>query len=158
MKLEKDQYFSDDCIIENPFFTSIKDILKCPLCHKIFKDPYMCDNCQNVYCKRCLEAYSQFKICVNECKDAKFIRCLAKNELLSKIKYRCKNCQKEVIQSDIKAHLESNCEHNEKIAKEKTLSEIIQTKKTLIKLSSQDMLFKKEDIAITSKIILYKLF
>ena len=132
-------------------------MIKCDLCHKILKDPYMCNDCQKVYCKKCLENYSQLKICPSEYKDAKFIRCIAKNELLSKIKYRCKNCKKEVIQTDIKAHLESNCEHKEKLEREKTLAEIIQTKKSLIKLSSEDMLFKKEDLAMTSKIIFYLL-
>ena len=151
MKLEKDQYFSDDCIIEDQLYISLKDLLMCPLCHKILKDPYMCNICQNVYCKRCLEDYSQFKICPNECKDAKFIRCLAKNELLSKIKYRCKNCQKEVIQSDIKAHLESNCEHSEVIQKKKTLAEEIKTKKELIKLSKEEMKGKKIDYSLTGK-------
>ena len=155
MKLEKDQYFSDDCIIENDFYTSIKELIKCDLCDKILKDPYMCNKCQNVYCKKCLEDYSQLKRCPYEKTDTTFIPCLQKNELLSKIKYRCKNCKKEVIQTDIKAHLESNCEHNEKMEREKTLAEIIQTKKSMIKLSKEDMLFKKADIVITSKIILY---
>jgi len=151
MKLEKDQYFSDDCIIEEPLYLSLKDLLICPLCKKILKDPYMCNNCQNVYCKKCLEDYSQLKICPSEYKDAKFIRCIAKNELLSKIKYRCKNCKKEVIQTDIKAHLESNCEHSEVIQKQKTLAEEIQTKKELIKLSKEEMKGKQIDYSLIGK-------
>ena len=158
MKEEKDEYFTDDCIIQNSFYLALKELLMCPLCNKILKDPYMCNNCQNVYCKKCLEIYSNnLRICPNNRKATQFNHCIAKNELLSKIKYRCKNCKKEVIQTDIKAHLESNCEHKEKVEREKTLAEIIQTKKSLIKLSSEDMLFKKEDLAMTSKIIFYLL-
>ena len=37
MKIEKDEYFSDDCIIEDSLFISIKDLLICLLCNKIFK-------------------------------------------------------------------------------------------------------------------------
>ena len=157
MKLEKDEYFADDCIIENDLYNSIKGMIKCDLCHKILKDPYMCNDCQKVYCKKCLENYSQLKICPYKYNEATFSPCLQKIALLSKIKYRCKNCKKEVIQTDIKTHLESNCEHKEKLEREKTLAEIIQTKKSLIKLSSEDMLFKKEDLAMTSKIIFYLL-
>ena len=151
MKLEKDQYFSDDCIIEDPLYMSLKDLLMCPLCNKILKDPYMCNDCQNVYCKKCLEDYSELKICPKEYKDVKFIRCIAKNELLSKIKYRCKNCKKEVIQTDIKAHLESNCQHSEEIQKKKTLAEEIQTKKELIKISKEEMEGKTIDYNLTGK-------
>ena len=65
---------------------------------------------------------------------------------------------KEVVQTDIKAHLESNCEsNNNNYESEKTLAEIIQTKKELIKLSKEEMKGKKIDKNITSKYI-FKLF
>ena len=155
MKLEKEEYFSDDCIIEDSLYMSLKDLLICPLCHKILKDPYMCNDCQNVYCIKCLEDYSQLKICPSQNQDTKFIRCIAKNELLSKIKYRCKNCKKEVIQTDIKAHLESNCKYSEEIERVKTLAEEIQTKKELIKLSKEEMEGKNIDNTLTSKFNIY---
>ena len=55
MKLKKDEYFSDDCIIEDPFYISVKDLITCTLCNKIFKEPYMCNECQKIYCKSCLK-------------------------------------------------------------------------------------------------------
>ena len=152
MKVEKDEYFSDDCIIQNSFYLAIKDLLICSLCNKILKDPYMCDECQNVYCKKCLENYSQLKICPNENKESKFISSITKKELLSKLKYRCKNCLKEVNQIDIKSHLEANCKHNEIKEKEKTLAEMIQNRKELIKLSKEETKDKEIDNEITSKI------
>jgi len=42
MKLDKENYFSDDCIVKDNFFISIEDLLKCPLCNKILKEPYKC--------------------------------------------------------------------------------------------------------------------
>ena len=153
MKLNKDEYFSDDCIVENSLYSTIKDLLICPYCNKILKEPYMCEDCQNAYCKKCLENYSNFKKCPKDGKNTKFINCITKKDLLSKITYRCKNCLKEVIQTDIKAHLEENCEHNEIIEREKTIAEIIQTKKQLIKLSHNEMKNRKIDNTMTSKYI-----
>ena len=152
MKEEKDEYFTDDCIIQNSFYLALKELLMCPLCNKILKDPYMCNNCQNVYCKKCLEDHSQLKICPNENKQSKFVSSITKKELLSKLKYQCKNCLKEVNQTDIRSHLETNCEHNEKKEKEKTLAEMIQNRKELIKLSKEEMKDKEIDNDITSKI------
>jgi len=158
MKLEKEEYFSDDCIVEDNLYLGIKDMIICPLCNKILKEPYMCSECQNVYCKKCLEDYSNLKKCPKDEKNTKFIHSIAKNDLLSKLKYKCKNCLKEVVQTDIKAHLESNCEsNNNNYESEKTLAEIIQTKKELIKLSKEEMKGKKIDKNITSKYI-FKLF
>ena len=155
MKLEKDEYFSDDCIIKDTLFLAIKDLLICPQCNKILKDPYMCDDCQNVYCKKCLEQYSNnLRICPNNRKATQFNHCIAKNELLSKIKYRCKNCQKEVIQTDIKAHLELNCKSTNVLERQKTLAEMIYNKKELIKLSKEEMKGKKIDFNLTSNNIL----
>jgi hypothetical protein len=79
------------------------------------------------------------------------------NEMLSKLKYKCKNCKKEIIQSDIKAHLENNCEHVE-VERKKTLSEEIHTEKKLIKLTKEKMENKKVDISFTSKTFLLNKF
>ena len=137
-EMEKEDYFSDDCIVENNYYKTLKDLLTCPLCSKIFKEPLMCSNCQKVYCQKCLELkYIKGKICPNNCKNITFIKSIVKNEMLSKILYKCKNCSKEVMQNDIKSHLESNCSPQSE--RTKTLSEIYQTKKEIIRLSPQEM-------------------
>ena len=158
MKLKKDEYFSDDCVIEDdPIYISLKDEIICPLCSKIFKEPFMCNECQKEYCKKCLQKDSKLKICPNEKKKRTFNLSKNKNELVSKIKYRCKNCLEVVIQKDIKAHLKENCEHNEEIKREKTLAEIINNKKKLIKLNKEETLFKEISYTLTSKKILYNI-
>ena len=155
MKLKKDEYFSDDCVVEDTLYISLKDLITCPLCSKIFKEPYMCNECQQVYCKKCLQQDSKLKICPKEKKRSTFSLSKNKNELVSQIKYRCKNCLEEVIQSDIKAHLKKSCEHNEVIKKRKTLAEITKDKKELIKLSEKEINEKDIDNVITGKNILY---
>ena len=157
MKLKKDEYFSDDCVVEDTLYISLIDLVTCPLCAKIFKEPYMCNECQQVYCKKCLQQDSKLKICPKEKKRSTFSLSKNKNELVSKIKYRCKNCLEVVIQKDIKAHLKENCEHNEEIKREKTLAEIINNKKKLIKLNKEETLFKEISYTLTSKKILYNI-
>ena len=75
--------------------------------------------------------------CPNNCNNFKFIKSISKNELLSKIKYKCKNCNEEVFNDNIKTHLESNCK--KKIERTKTLGELYKTKKALEKLSPEEM-------------------
>ena len=135
--MEKKDYFSEDCIVENDYYKAIKNLLICPLCNKLYKKPLMCSICQNVYCQNCLEQYVKKKICPNNCNNNKFTKSISRNELLSKVVYKCKNCSKEVFLNDIKAHLESNCLPN--IEKTKTLSELYQTKKEIVKLSPEEM-------------------
>ena len=151
MKLKKEEYFSDDFIIEDGYYIGIKDLILCPLCSKIFEDPYMCNDCQKVYCKKCLEKDYQLKICPNNKIKTKFSPDINSNRLISNIKYRCRNCLNIIEQSNIKTHLESNCKKAERIKKEKTLAEIIQTKKELIKLSLKEVENKIIDNTISGK-------
>lgn len=122
--MKKEEYFSDDCIVENSLFKSLKELLICPLCKNIFKEPLMCSECQGVFCEKCLDNYLSGKVCPNKCHNNKFSKSISKNELLSKIKYKCKNCKKEVMQSDINSHLESNCQPKTQIERKKTLAKL----------------------------------
>jgi len=156
MNLEIDEYFDENSPIENQLYLSLKNLLICPYCQELIKDPFMCSKCQKNYCKKCLEEYSNMKKCPNDNKESEFKHSIMINEMLSKLKYKCKNCKKEIFQSDIKAHLEEKCEYIED-EHEKSLSEIIQTKKELIKLSPQEMENKKVDTSFTSKYNFFQL-
>ena len=129
-KLEKVEYITDSCLVQNQLYFSLKDLLICPYCHKLLKNPFMCSKCQKNYCKKCLEDYSNMKKCPNDNKESEFKHSIMINEMLSKLKYKCKNCKKEVIKDEIKSHLEENCKYVE-LEREKTLAEIIKTKKEL---------------------------
>ena len=156
MILEKDEYFDENSPIENQLYLSLKDLLICPYCQELIKNPFMCSKCQKNYCKKCLEEYSNMKKCPNDNKESEFKHSIMINEMLSKLKYKCKNCKKEIIQSDIKSHLEEKCKYVE-FEHEKSLSEIIQTKKELIKLSPQEMENKKVDNSFTSKLRFFQI-
>ena len=152
MKLDKEDYFTDDCIVENQLYFSLKDLITCPLCHKILNNPFMCNKCQETYCKKCLENYSNLKKCPKDNIETEFKHSIMKSEMLSKLKYKCKNCKKEVIKDEIKSHLEENCKYVE-VEREKTLAEIIKTKKELIKISREEMENKKVNNTFTGNLL-----
>ena len=154
-KLEKVDYITESCLVQNPLYFSLKDLLICPLCHKILKNPFMCSKCQSTYCKKCLEDFSNMKKCPNDNEESEFTLNKMKNELLSKLKYKCKNCQKEVTQDDIKEHLEGKCKPSE-VEREKTLAEEIKNRKQLIKLSEKEVPNKEISNKLTSKIYFIK--
>ena len=151
MKLKKEEKFLDNFIIEDGYYIGIKDLILCPLCSKILKEPYICNECQKVYCKKCLEKDYRLKICPENKIQTKFSPDVNSNRLISNLKYRCRNCLEIVVQSDIKTHLESNCRKAERVKKEKTLSEIINKKKELIKLSLNEVKNKIVDNTISGK-------
>ena len=151
MKLEKNEYFTDDCLVQNQLSFSFKDSLICPLCNKILKNPFMCNKCQNSYCKKCLDYCFNFMKCPNHNEKGQFNISIMKSEMLSKLKYKCKNCLKEVIQSDIKTHLEENCK-KAYIEDGNSLAKINSEKRTLIRLSNEEMKDKKVNTSLTSKI------
>ena len=146
MKLEKNEYFTDDCLVQNQFYFSLKDSLICPLCHKILKNPFMCTKCQNSYCKKCLDDCLIFMKCPNHNEKGQFNISIMKSEMLSKLKY-----MKEVYQSDIKTHLEENCK-KAYIEDGNSLVKINSEKKTLIRLSNEEMKDKKVNASLTSEI------
>ena len=134
-------YFPEDNIVKDGIYTSLSPLLICPICKNLFKEPLMCSGCQNVYCKICIND----KKCLNNCVNNTFSPSISKNELLSKLKYRCKNCSKVVIQGDIQSHIDEGCSTENK--GEKTLAELFKTKKELTRLSKNDMAkYKKEEI------------
>ena len=132
--MEKNDYFSDDSIVEDDLFRALKKMLICPICNKIYKDPIICTGCQGVYCHKCIN-----NKCPKNCVNNKLSKCVSKNEMLSKIKYKCKNCLEEVSQIDIKAHLNLNCEHKKECQRTQSLSEIYYEQKKLNKLSPKIM-------------------
>ena len=132
--MDKKDYFSDDCIVENDLFRGLKNNLLCPLCNKIFKDPMICFTCGKTFCQKCIGDK-----CPNNCKINKFSKDQTKEVLLTRIKYKCKNCSEEIFQNEIPAHLESNCEYKEDKSIHKSLSEIFTTKKELTKIPLQEL-------------------
>ena len=105
-----ENYFNDYTIIKDNIYTVFKDLIECPLCLGVFVDPVMCTNCQNVYCKKCIDDWTKkSKQCPNRCINPNYQKSLVKNELLSKIKYKCNECGKTLNYGSVKNHKDVCC-------------------------------------------------
>lgn len=132
--MNKEEYFDDDYVIKNELYESFHDLIICPICKKIFKNPLMCPECMESFCEKCIEDKLRCKKCK---KKIQYKESITKNQLLSGLSYKCKNCLKDINKNEINAHLESNCIHKEE--EKKTLKEMFTTKKKLKRISEEEM-------------------
>lgn len=114
-------------LVEN--FDECEELIKnlfCCICLEIVKNPSECENCESLYCFEC---WNMMKItgknCVYDCKSAiikakKFVF-----DMLSKIRFRCHDCQKRNIPYKVYlTHLEI-CLLNNKISNIEEANNII---------------------------------
>ena len=123
-----DVYFTDDCLIEDEYYNGIKDLIKCKFCHKILKDPMMCNDCQGAFCKSCSEELINDN---HKCEKPTFAKNKNAIEMIKKLKYLCNNCKREIREMDIEDHIKEGCIKNKNPTK---LINSIYRKKTLKKL------------------------
>ena len=70
----------------------------------------MCIKCQNVYCQRCIDNWNKNeKKCPNNCEAPEYNNCIAKNEILSKLKFTCVGCNEEIDYNNAENHHELCC-------------------------------------------------
>lgn len=145
--MKNKEYITDDCIIEDELYISIKDLIKCNICKNILKEPMQCKNCQKAYCKECFDNRLKNE---NKCyicgEQSEYIKSVDKAALLSNLKFLCKNCKHEIKYNEVSAHLKSGCKTNSSPTK---LMDIIFKKNKVKKLSSDEVgNIKKEGNAI----------
>ena len=105
-----ENYINNDTLIDDQLSRIFKASATCPLCDNILINPLMCTICQNVYCKKCIYIWIHInKICPNKCSDSKFQECVGKKEILSKLKFRCIGCEKEILYNEVQNHHDSCC-------------------------------------------------
>ena len=109
-----DKYVNEDTIIKNETFESFQELIICPICECIMIEPVMCLNCQNNYCKKCIEDWKKKSTsCPNRCENPIYKNVIGKNRLISKFKFKCiKGCGEEILFDDIQKHYSSNCLEN----------------------------------------------
>lgn len=105
-----EDYINDYTFIEDDYYQIFKDSIECPLCLGILINPVMCMNCQNVYCKKCVDSWSKKDDkCPNRCTNPNYQRSLSKNEILSKLKFQCNGCKKEIQYENVENHKKICC-------------------------------------------------
>ena len=104
-----EEYINNETIVENEIYKAFKDSVECPLCLNILINPHMCMKCQNVYCKKCIDDWTKkSEKCPNRCERPNYKKSLVKNEILSRLKFKCKKCHTTIAYDNIQKHYE-NC-------------------------------------------------
>ena len=121
-----EEYINDETIVEDEIYNLFKETVNCPLCLSILINPVICMKCQNVFCKKCADDWSKKDDkCPNRCVNPNYQKSIGKNDILSKLKFKCKKCGNKAYYDDIKIHIDSNC--TEKIIKETEDKKTIET-------------------------------
>jgi hypothetical protein len=113
-------FIREDTIVEDAIYLSFKDSVICPICSNILINPVMCMKCQNVYCRKCIDEWSKKdNKCPNRCENPNYQRSLEKNNILSKLKFKCENCGEEVFYEKVKNHMDECNINGNKVTKKR---------------------------------------
>ena len=139
-----EEYVNNYTLKEDDISKLFKDSIICPLCKNIYINPIICLKCQNVYCKKCLDKWNENnKICPNKCEQPEFQKSIGKNEFLSKLKFICVGCHKEIEYNNTESHHNSCCP-------DKTSADFVKNKSKLKKIKPEDVAkLKKKGNQIT---------
>ena len=139
-----EEYINDNTIIKDEIYIAFKESVTCPLCLSILINPVMCMKCQNVFCKNCINEWTKKDDkCPNRCTEPNYQKCLGKNDILSKLKFKCEACENIIKYDEAKKHLKS-C-YPDKIFEEKNnIENQIQTQSTSIRSTKFEKLSKDE--------------
>jgi hypothetical protein len=114
--MEMEKYINEGTIIKNDTFKSCKELIICQICKCIMLEPVICVDCQNYYCKKCIEDWKKKSDkCPNRCENTIYQNIIEKNRIIAKFKFKCiKGCDAEIPFDEIKTHYASNCLENKK--------------------------------------------
>ena len=105
-----EKYININTIIEDSIYDIFKNSIICPLCNNILIDPMMCMKCQNAYCKKCIDDWNKNnEKCPKGCEAPNYSKSIGKNDILSKLKFRCVGCGEEIEYDNAEKHHESCC-------------------------------------------------
>jgi hypothetical protein len=142
-----EKYVNEDTIVKSEIYDLFSESIICPLCSTLMIDQVMCLKCQNIYCKKCIEAWkTKGGGCPNNCKDAIFNDVIEKNNNLTKFKFNCiKGCGEEIPFKEIEKHYSSDCLSKKKnvkaIDKEQAAEYTNRTGKKIPKITSKLIIF-----------------
>ena len=105
-------YFDEKSLIEDEYYNTIKDMIKCKHCHNMLKDPMMCIKCQREYCRNCIGELGKEE---HPCENSDFVKYKYHSAIsfIGKLKYLCKNCKAEIKKEEIENHIKEGCVKND---------------------------------------------
>ena len=109
-------YINESNIIKDEIYNTFESLITCNICLDIIIEPTMCMNCQNVYCKKCIQKWSKVNNnCPNRCQNPDYQKCLSIGELLSKLNFNCKKCKNIINYNEMEKHHLSKCQLGKKL-------------------------------------------
>ena len=161
-----EELINENTIIKDDLYNIFKDTIVCSLCSNILINPVMCLHCQNAFCKKCIDNWSKnSQKCPKRCDNPNYQKSIGKNDILSKLKFKCKGCEQPIEYDNIRKHYSKCCpdkipaekeenkiEENKKVEENKKMEENNNTQKQskLEKLSRDEIeLLKKKGNDVT---------
>ena len=105
-------YIDPDLVINKDNFKLIEFNVICSICNGIVVSPVQCLECENCFCKICIESWKKKSgdSCPFRCKNPSFKDSRLIKSILSNIKFKCKNgCNEEIPYLELENHYEENC-------------------------------------------------
>ena len=97
-----EKLINEETVVKSEIYLAFKEEVSCPICSKIIINPVMCMNCQNVYCKKCIDEWSKKdNKCPNRCENPNYKKSIEKSNTLSKLKFKCEKCGEEILYDNI---------------------------------------------------------
>jgi hypothetical protein len=80
-----------EAVANKSFFETIKEMVVCVICTGIIIDPSQCENCENTFCKICIDKWlTQSQSCPYKCKEFSIKNsCRTIKNLLEKLTFKC---------------------------------------------------------------------
>ena len=118
-----EEYVNEKTVIKDNTYNILKDSILCKSCGCIMIEPVMCFECQDNFCKKCVEKWKNEKTCPKKCKNPTIKDVIQEKNKINRLKFKCvKGCGEEIPFDDLKAHYSSNCLKNKKKKKIRSLN------------------------------------
>ena len=149
-------FLTEKNVINSQIYATIKDQIICTICKDIMIAPMICLNCQNSFCKTCIEKWNLLKQnCPFRCKSPNFKKSVTINQLVSKLEFKCEECNATLNYDDMKKHFFTKCGSIEFDYETYNLNRKHSIKGIFQKIDEQKKPTNVPIVKIKSKIIVY---
>lgn len=144
-------YINEENLIKDQIYQDLESSITCIICLNIIIEPMICMNCQNIYCKKCIQNWSKINNkCPNRCENSNYQKCIETSKLLSKLNFNCKHCNSIINYDEMEKHYLSKCELGNKLILEDIREDHLVKRKNVFQRITDSS--KETDMFITSKL------